>query len=39
MAYMNYVDPDVQCPRKAIETVSPEDTLQVPSGAADMQLI
>ena len=39
MAYMNYVDPDVHCPRKAIETVSPEDTLQVPSGADDMHLI
>ena len=39
MAYMNNVDPDVQCPRKAIETLSPEDTVQVPSGADDMQLV
>ena len=41
MAYMNYVDPDVQYPRKTMSNVqeSPEDTVQVPSGASDMQLI
>ena len=41
MVYMNCED--AQCPRKAVETVSPGgtfcDTVQVPSGAGDTQLI
>ena len=41
MVYMNCGD--AQCPRKAVETVSLEgtfcDTVQVPFGAGDMQLI